>query len=214
MSDVAARSPDPRGQPALGQMPLGEYLGALASKQPVPGGGASAAVTLAQAAALGSMVLEYTVGKPAFQAHAALHEQARSMLAHARTEALALADQDARAYATLNALWSLAADRRSQDPRWAPAVAGAIAAPASIADLACAVIVTLDRLQGNTSRMLASDLRIARLFAAAGLEAALANVDVNIPLMADDAAARAVREDCARRRAVRDAHPVAPSTGS
>lgn len=199
---------------ALGQLPLAEYLTALSSKQPVPGGGAAAAVTLAQASALGSMVLAYTVGKPAFQEHAALHAKAQSLLAHARAESLALADRDAQAYAALNALWSVPADRRPTDPRWGPAVAEAIAAPAAIADLACAVMVTLAHLHGNTSRMLASDLRIARLFAAAALDAALANVDVNVPLLADSSAAEAVRAECGRRRHVRDAHALAPSTGT
>lgn len=207
MSEAPAAAP-------IGQMHLESYLEALSSKQPVPGGGAAAAITLAQSAALGSMVLAYTVGKPAYAAHAALHASARALLSHARAEALALADRDARAYAALNALWSVPADRRSLDPRWAPAVSEAIAAPAAIADLACAVAVTLAQLQGNTSRMLASDLRIAQIFALAGLEAALANVDVNIPLLGDASAAATVREACARRRQVRDAHAIAPSAAS
>jgi formiminotetrahydrofolate cyclodeaminase len=41
----------------LGEMQLGEYLDQLAAAVPVPGGGAVAAVTLAQANALGAMVV-------------------------------------------------------------------------------------------------------------------------------------------------------------
>ena len=40
-----------------------EFSDMLAAKTPAPGGGAVAAVTAAHAAALGAMVLEFTIGK-------------------------------------------------------------------------------------------------------------------------------------------------------
>lgn len=194
------------GGACVGEMTLSGYLGALASKSPTPGGGAAAAVALAHAAALGSMVIAYTVGKPKWAAHAELHTHASAVLAQARMESLALADRDAAAYGAMNALWSVPRESRADDPRWMPALDEAIAAPSAIADLACATIVLLARLHRCTSALLASDLRIARLFAGVALEAALANVEVNVPLLDCPLAASSIRDACAARRAIAAAH--------
>lgn len=190
----------------LGDMTLAGFLEALASRSPTPGGGAAAAITLAQAAALGSMVIAYTDGKAKWSTHAALHAHAATFLGQVRLEAMALADRDASAYRALNALWGIPRAERSLDPRWHPAIVEAIAAPSAIADLACATIVLLARLHGRTSTLLASDLRIARLFADAALEAALANVEVNVPLMECAIDAETVRSACASRRALSGEH--------
>jgi formiminotetrahydrofolate cyclodeaminase len=197
----------------LGDMTVAEFLGALASKSPTPGGGAAAAVTLAQAAALGSMVVAYTEGKSKWAAHAALHAHAASFLSQVRLEALALADRDASAYRALNAMWGMPCEERSRDPRWPAALDEAIAAPSAIADLACATIVMLARLDGRTSALLASDLRIARLFADTALEAALANVEVNVPMLDCSVTAESIRIQCASRRALSEAHGAAHAGG-
>ena len=49
-------------QAQIAKMTVDEFVTALAAKQPVPGGGAAAACILAQASALGSMVIAYTLG--------------------------------------------------------------------------------------------------------------------------------------------------------
>lgn len=198
----------------LGDMTVAGFLEALASKSPTPGGGAAAALTLAQAASLGSMVIAYTQGKAKWAAHAALHEHAATFLGQVRLEALALADRDASAYRALNALWGIPREQRAGDPRWKPALDEAIAAPSAIADLACATIVLLERLEGRTSTLLASDLRIARLFADAALEAALANVEVNVPMLECGVTAESVRSACASRRAISDRHGSARAGGT
>lgn len=198
----------------LGEMTVAGFLEALASKSPTPGGGAAAAVTLAQAAALGSMVIAYTQGKAKWSAHSALHGHAAAFLAQARLEALALADRDASAYRALNALWGIPREERSRDPRWSPALDEAIAAPSAIADLACATIVLLARLDGRTSALLASDLRIARLFADAALEAALANVEVNVPMLECAVSAETIRSACASRRVLSGAHGCGRAGGA
>jgi len=202
------------GSNSIGDMTLSGYLGALASRSPTPGGGAAAAVALAHAAALGSMVIAYTAGKPKWAAHAELHAHASAVLVQARVEAVALADRDAAAYGAMNALWGIPRESRADDPRWKPALDEAIAAPSAIADLACATIVLLARLHRCTSALLASDLRIARLFAGVALEAALANVEVNVPLLDCPAAASSIRDACAARRAIAAAHDPMQQSGA
>jgi formiminotetrahydrofolate cyclodeaminase len=197
----------------MGDMTVAGFLEALASRSPTPGGGAAAAVTLAQAAALGSMVIAYTEGKPKWSGHAALHAHSATFLGHVRLEAVALADRDAAAYRALNALWGIPRAERSSDPRWHPALAEAIAAPSATADLACATIVLLARLDGRTSTLLASDLRIARVFADAALEGALANVEVNVPMLECEVEAESIRSACASRRALSREHRCAGASG-
>ena len=106
----------------------------------------------------------------------------------ARIDALDLADRDANAYLKLNSLWKIPADQRSALPEWHAAVSEAIAAPSAIADLSVAVLAALATMSKITSAQLASDLRIAQLFAHTAMESALLNVQVNLPQLSDTAA--------------------------
>ena len=169
----------------LRALPLGEYLDRLAAAVPVPGGGAVAGVTLAQANALGAMVVGYAIGKPKFAAHDAAHRAAHGAFERGRQHALDLAAQDASAYAALNALWKLPKD----DPARAgfdDAVRAAIAAPEQTVRLAEGTLASLETLVGTTSASLASDLRIAIDLAAVAARAAQENVRINLPSLASD----------------------------
>lgn len=170
----------------LGATTVGGYLDALAAAQPVPGGGAVAGVTLAQANALGSMVVGYAIGKPKFAPHDAAHRAALEVFERNRRAALALAAQDAQAYGHLNRLWRLPKD----DPAragFADAVRAAIRAPEASVALAASTLEALAVLVGTTSASLASDLRIAIDLAAVGARAAQENVRINLPSVADEA---------------------------
>lgn len=170
----------------LRSMTVGEYLDRLAAAVPVPGGGAVAGVTLAQANALGAMVVGYALGKPKFAAHDEAHRAAHAAFEHGRQRALDLAAQDASAYAVLNALWKLPKD----DPAragFADAVLAAIAAPEATLVLAQETLAGLATLVGTTSASLASDLRIALDLVVSGASAAQDNVRINLPSVADEA---------------------------
>lgn len=169
----------------LSSMSVGEYLDRLASAVPVPGGGAVAGVTLAQANALGSMVVSYAIGKPKFAAHDQPHRAAHRRFEAGRRTALDLAAEDAKAYAALNALWKLPKD----DPGragFSDAVRAAIAAPEKTVALAESTLGALESLAGTTSPSLASDLRIAIELAAVAARAAQENVRINLPSIADE----------------------------
>jgi formiminotetrahydrofolate cyclodeaminase len=177
----------------LHAMGVGEYLDRLAAAVPVPGGGAVAGITLAQANALGSMVVGYAIGKSKFAAHDAAHREAHARFEEGRARALDLAAQDASAYAALNALWRLPKD----DPArvgFDAAVRAAIAAPEATVELAESTLAALEALVGSTSASLASDLRIALDLTACGARAAQENVRINLPSLADPDQRRAVAE--------------------
>ena len=178
----------------LAQLSMQEFADRLASKAPSPGGGAVAAVTAAHAAALGCMVLAYTLGKPKFAAHENENQLALQSLQRAQIKALALADEDAVAYANLSALWKLPptdARRIEQEPT---AVRAATAAPMSILMLAHDILKTLQNLPKTCNPNLLSDLAIAATLADTAAGAAAWNVRVNVPQLRD-AAERATTEN-------------------
>lgn len=175
----------------LAAMTVGEYLDRLAAAVPVPGGGAVAGVTLAQANALGAMVVGYAIGKPKFAAHDAAHRAAHAVFERGRHRALDLARDDASAYAVLNRLWKLPKDDPARTG-FAPAVLAAIAAPEATLDLTADTVAALATLVGTTSASLASDLRIAFDLAISAANAAIENVRINLPSVDDDALRAAI----------------------
>jgi formiminotetrahydrofolate cyclodeaminase len=169
----------------LGAMTVAGYLDALAAAQPVPGGGAVAGMTLAQANALGAMVVGYAIGKQKFAAHDAAHRAAHERFERGRRAAIELANGDAEAYEHLNRLWKLP----KEDPGragFADAVRAAIRAPEETLLLAKSTLDALATLAGTTSASLASDLRIAVDLATAAARAAQENVRINLPSVADE----------------------------
>ena len=167
-------------------------LEAIAARQPTPGGGAVAAVTVSLASALGEMVLRY---QPPAAQHETLHREGLETMGRLGSSALALADTDARAFEKLSALWKLGPDDPGRRAEWPDAVAGAIDAPQRILATGLEVLEVLDRVRESVGTNLRSDLAIAALLARCGAEAASWNVHVNLPHLGDkDRAARLGQE--------------------
>lgn len=170
---------------AIASQPVGAFLEALAAKQPVPGGGAVAGVVAAVAAGLGEMVLQYSLGKKSLADHQPLLEALRPRLESIRLLALRLADEDAVAYARLNALWSLPAEDPRRQREWPEAVLGAAEVPLRILDAAEQLLSIAAEMNGTTTASLRSDLAIAALLAEAAMRSAAWSVRVNLPFLDD-----------------------------
>lgn len=183
---------------SFGATTVSELLDAVAARQPTPGGGAIAALTVAMAVSLGEMVLRYRIGRTDAAAHDALHRETLESLGELRSTAVMLSDTDARAFERLSALWKLPADDRRRHAEWADAVAGAIDAPQRVMATGLAVLELLARMSSTVGTNLRSDLAIASLLAGAGVEAAAWNVRVNLPQLADDAAATDLEQETSR----------------
>ncbi len=174
--------------------PFGELLDAVAAKSPTPGGGAVTAAVGALGSALGSMVVNYTVGKKAYAAHEGELQQALVTLANARTLLLQLAGEDELAYGELNALMRLP----ETDPRRAdlPAVAAtATQVPMAVIATCTDLLRLFQRLAGITNPMLRSDLAIGAILAEAAARASRLNAVINLPLLATDADREAVEHE-------------------
>ena len=160
---------------------FGKLLDSLASKSPAPGGGAAGAMLGATAAALGGMVVAYSVGKKSLAEHESRLRDSASALAKMQARFLALATEDAAAYEELNRLQKLDADDQVRITEEPAALRRAIAAPESARVLAMDLLSLLESLVGRTNRYLGSDLAIAGVAAEAAAVAAGWNVRINAP---------------------------------
>lgn len=179
-------------------MRIGSFLDALGAKQPVPGGGSVAGLCGAVAAALAQMVNGYSVGRKSLSVHEGALAEDAAALARFRDEMLWLADEDARAYARLNAIERLEKDdpARSEYDR---AVRDAIAVPARVMETAGEILGLCERMAGRSNPWLLSDLAIAAILADASCRAGAWNVRVNAGSVSDEHAREALLCDAQSR---------------
>ena len=183
-------------------MPMPDFLTALGSSAPTPGGGAAAAVVGATAAALAEMVAQLTAGKPAY---AAVDAAMRAVIAEAerlRRELLELVEADERGFAEVTSAFRLPkatpVEREARETAVQKALLVAMQPPLQVMEVSGLVLdLALDVAQrGN--RRLASDAGCAAIFAEASVRAAGLNVLANVVLLHDEVGAATARAQVTR----------------
>jgi formiminotetrahydrofolate cyclodeaminase len=169
---------------------LEQFLDALGSSAPTPGGGAASALAGAIAAALAEMVAQLTVGRPKY---AAVEVRAQTVLRETqrlRSELLALVDEDAQAYggvATAYALPRASEDeRRARDEAIQAALQAAMQPPLRIMEHGCDVLRLAGEIAEIGNPTVTSDAGCAALLGAAATRAAGLNVMANVVLLRDE----------------------------
>lgn len=175
----------------IGNMSLNDFLDALASKQSTPGGGGAAALTGSQAAALLSMVINFTLGNKKYaDVHAAMtgHLETSEDL---RQKLLTLADDDAAAFAEVAAGYAMPRgsdeEKRARTAAIQEALKVATRVPMATAERCLDVLRLVEPVaaQGNTN--VVSDAATALYLADAALRAAVVNVNINLKSIKDEA---------------------------
>jgi methenyltetrahydrofolate cyclohydrolase len=167
------------------------FLAALADRVPAPGGGASAALHAAQAAALVAMVARYSDG-PKYAAHAAAIRRIRDAADELRENALDLAEDDAAAFTAVTDAYRLPKTTDAEAAERSTAIAAAVLAaarpPAFVVGVAGRVLELAEELLPVSNRNVVSDVAAAAEAARAAATTARVNIEINLGGITDAAA--------------------------
>jgi formiminotetrahydrofolate cyclodeaminase len=175
----------------LTQQTVTDFLDALASNAPAPGGGSVAALSGALGAALLSMVCNLTLGK---KKYAAVQDEISSLVA--QTEALRhrltdLLEADVEVYTGVSTAYMMARKTPEEKAARSAAIQKALKAAAQVPLAVAGACVEVLELcmqtaeQGNLNAV--SDAGVAALMAEAGLRSAALNVIINVNAIKDEA---------------------------
>lgn len=161
-----------------------DFLAALASGEPTPGGGSAAALAGALGAALAAMVARLTLGR---KRYADVEAQMQALIPQAeqlRSRLTQLIDEDAAAFDQVRAAYRLPKETAEQQTARQAAIQIALqAASRTPLETLAACLETLRLLEqvaaaGNASAV--TDAAVGGLLAQAGLQSAALNVRVNL----------------------------------
>ena len=181
---------------SMNDMSVRAFADELAAKTSVPGGGGASALVGALAAALGSMVGNFTLGKKKYADVEpdiiALMEKAKEL----QDGLLACIDKDAEGFEPLSRAYGIPKDAPGRDETLEKCLHDAAAVPMEIAELSAKVVDLQEEFAAKGSKLMVSDAGCGATFAKAALEGAILNVRVNTKLMKDREYAEKLNERC------------------
>ena len=191
------------GKMAVGGLRAGvePFVEQLAAPIPAPGGGSASAAAGAMAAGLGGMVAGMSRGKKAYVHYELPLSEAIRRLAEIREELKASIDADAASFNEVMAAFKKLKDNPEAQSEVEAALKKATTIPLTVAERAREVRTILESLKPITNPKMASDIAVGIALANAATEGALANVEINLEDLKDEAfAADAKKRIAAARR--------------
>jgi formiminotetrahydrofolate cyclodeaminase len=182
---------------SFADMTVREFLDALGSDRPTPGGGTGAAVAGALGASLVRMLALLSVGRPKAAEQEPLLRAVAEGAREAAERLLALADADARAYDRVSAAYRMPkateAEKAARSEAVQEALKGAVETPIRIME-ECLETIALAKsavAHGNPNAL--SDGAAGAELCRAGLTIGSYNVRINLVSIRDEAYAKAMR---------------------
>jgi formiminotetrahydrofolate cyclodeaminase len=158
------------------QESISKYLDDLAAKKPAPGGGSAAALTAGVGAALISMVINFTLGKPKYAKYQNELEKYLKKSETLRVDFLNLVDLDVVAY-------------NSKDIR------KALDIPLMVCRLCFEAIKLCPPLIVKSNKNLISDVAVAAVLLESAFVSADFNVEINLKYLNDNILAKKIRKE-------------------
>ena len=172
------------------ELTLEDFVGRLASAEPVPGGGSASAVAASLAAGLVAMVASLSENRPRYVMYMEVHQRTKAAGNELADRLLRLADEDAASYAAYGAAMKM--PRETADEQAARTLAIQAAArvaaevPLRCVEACLEVVENAELLAARCNVNASSDLDVASLLAEAAARGAAANVLVNLPSVGDE----------------------------
>ncbi|MBR6060548.1 MAG: cyclodeaminase/cyclohydrolase family protein [Spirochaetales bacterium] len=175
------------------EVSISAYCDALGSNAATPGGGSAAGVVLSLAANCAAKAAVFS-GIDDTLAVRTFYDRCKDCAA----KALQLAADDERTFLAWKDARALPKDTPAeQEVRTAAvneAVTDCISVPYNLAKLSLSFRDSLEPFRPLCKKWLLSDLDVAKSFASAAFEAALANIDINMPFLKDERLKREIEE--------------------
>jgi len=162
------------------QESIKKYLDDLAAKKPAPGGGSAAAMAAALGAALISMVINFTLGKPKYAKYQKELEKYLKKAEQFRKDFLELVDLDVIAY-------------ESKD------IKRALDIPLKVCRLCAEAIKLCPPLIVKGNKNLISDVAVAAVLLEGAFVSANFNVEINLKYLNDAKLAKKIRKELAAK---------------
>ncbi len=189
MTTTATTSLPPAATTA--EMSIGAFGEALAARQSTPGGGGAAAITGSQAAALVSMVINFTLGNKKYTTVAAEMQTFLGQSEQLRHALLALADRDVQVFNAVAACYAMPkasdAEKAARTAALQAALKAAAEVPFTVAEHCLAVLELAAPVGEKGNANVVSDAAVASYLAHAALYSAIVNVNINLKFIKDAA---------------------------
>lgn len=190
----------------LMNLSLKDYCELLASSEPAPGGGSTAALAGVLGAALTMMVVSLSTDKKNYKA---LDEEIKSSfqkdaekIGELKEELTSLVDEDTKAFNKFMEAMKLPKETQEQkeyrEARMKGASLYAMEVPLKTAEKCFEILKNQKTIAIYGNKNAVSDIGVGALLALSGLKGAVLNVSINLPGVDDENLCREVDEKCRR----------------
>lgn len=173
------------------RMSCEEFVDALFSSAPAPGGGGAAALAGALGTALAGMVCSLTAGKPAFAAQEAEICRIMAQAEELKRDLVTQIQRDAENFYPLSQCYRMPettqAEREAKSARMQDALKLAVAAPAEIIRLSYRALKLHEALEGKGNPLAVSDAGCGVVCLRAAMQSAWLTVLTNLKFIRDEA---------------------------
>ncbi len=162
---------------------LNDFILALSSKEPVPGGGGASALVGAVSVALCSMVANLTSGKRSYAEYQSDIDSMISRTSKSISNLLILIEKDAVVFEPLSAAYGISKDDPNRDDILENALVAACSVPMEILKEMASIIDVIEQLAIKGSKLAVSDVGVSASTCRSAIEGAIMNVYINTKLM-------------------------------